>query len=336
MKTREEVLALFRTKYDYLKSVYPEVGSFDEAASSNFYQNPDGGWQLNLPPCAAITLRPGDDEAHETHGIICKRWYEEGGAFNEDGVPGWLGYPTKDEMPSDQGVFPPCPAFFPRPWLPSPIFVPGAVSEFDYGTIRWHEGLPWERANENHSYDGVESTLAFQAADDLFPDRMEEVDAALDRLGSAIEAGKTGLMPNPKALCHGQTDLAVDSGTVTGLNERGQNHVPQDINMAIKCIIIRRNFQPDTTETTASLSWNCKGPVWFSHMTAKDNGSLDIRLWHDASHAICGNLDATPAAPKSFIAVLLHSSTPTHKEFFIPSYLMRTKDMKLISQKIKI
>ena len=63
MKTKEEVLALFRAKYDHLKSVYPEVGSFDEAASTNFYQNPDGGWQLNLPPCAAITLRPGDDEA---------------------------------------------------------------------------------------------------------------------------------------------------------------------------------------------------------------------------------------------------------------------------------
>ena len=335
MKNREEVLTLFRTKYDYLKSIYPEVGSFDEAASSNFYQNPDGGWQMNLDNCAAITLRPGDDEAHETHGAICKRWYEEGGAFNEDGTPGWCGYPTKDVIPRDQGVFPPCPAFL-RQWNPSPIFVSGAISEFDYGTIIWHEGLPWERANENHSYDNVESALAFQEADDLYPDRMDEVDAALERLGSAIEAEKSGLMPDPKALCCHPTDLAVDSGTVAGLNERGRNHVPQDIDMAIKCILIRRNFRPDTTETTASLSWNCKGPVWISHMTAKDNGSLDIKLWHDSSHAICGKLDATPAPPQSFIAGLLHNSSPTHKELFIPSYLMRTNDLNLISQKIKI
>ena len=91
MKTREEVITLFRAKYDYLKSVYPEVGSFDEAASTNFYQNPDGGWQLNLPPCAAITLRPGADEAHEVHGSICERWYKEGG------TQGLLGYPLTDE-----------------------------------------------------------------------------------------------------------------------------------------------------------------------------------------------------------------------------------------------
>ena len=119
-KTREEVLTLFRAKYDYLKSVYPEVGAFDEAVSSNFYQNPDGGWQLNLSPFAAITLRPGDEEAHETHGPICARWHEEGGSFDKDGNPGWLGYPTNDQMPSNQDVRPPCPAYL-RSWTPSPI-----------------------------------------------------------------------------------------------------------------------------------------------------------------------------------------------------------------------
>ena len=334
MKTREEVLALFRAKYNYLKSVYPNSVSFEEAASSNFYQNPDGGWQMNLDNFAAITLRPGDDEAHETHGAICTRWYEEGGTFNKDGNPGWLGYPTKDEMPSAQGVIPPCPVFL-REWNPSPIFVPGAVSEFDYGTIRWHEGLPWERANENHSYNGVGVSYAYQAAEDDYA-AGREMEEALASLDSAVKARESGSEPNPKELCLSQRDLAVDPGTVIELNERGRNHVPQDIDMAIKCIILRRNFRPDTTETTACLSWDCKGPVWISHMTAKDNGSLAIRLWHDSSHAICGNMDETSAPPQSFIAGLLHNSTSTHKELFIPSYLMRTNDMELISQKIKI
>ena len=94
MKTKEEVLTLFRDKYAYLKTVYPSVGPFDDTV---IYQNPDGGWQLNLSPCAAITLRPDCGEPYETHGAICARWYEEGGAFNEDGKPGKLGYPVNDE-----------------------------------------------------------------------------------------------------------------------------------------------------------------------------------------------------------------------------------------------
>jgi hypothetical protein len=95
MKTRDEVIALFRDKYEYLKTVYPSVGPFEE---SRLYQNPDGGWQMNLENWAAITLRPGDDKPHEIHGAICARWYKDGGAFDEDGIPGWLGYPTSDEV----------------------------------------------------------------------------------------------------------------------------------------------------------------------------------------------------------------------------------------------
>ena len=95
MKTRDEVIALFRDKYEHLKMVYPSVGPFDE---NRLYQNPDGGWQVNLESCAAITLRPGDNEPHETHGAICERWYHEGGAFNVKGVPGKLGYPISDEL----------------------------------------------------------------------------------------------------------------------------------------------------------------------------------------------------------------------------------------------
>lgn len=94
MKTKEEVLALFRVKYDKLKEVYPQVGPFDE---NQFYETPDHGWQLNLGPCAAITLRPESSEPHETHGGICARWYQEGGVYNECKERGWLGYPISDE-----------------------------------------------------------------------------------------------------------------------------------------------------------------------------------------------------------------------------------------------
>lgn len=137
LKTREEVITLFRAKYDYLKSVYPSVGSFDEACAASLYQNPDGGWQLNLSPCAAITLRPGDSEAHETHGTICAKWYDEGGAF-KGGIPGWLGYPISDEerktvsltasVEGDTfGVYPPS------------LSVSAPVSEFEFGTIEYHD-----------------------------------------------------------------------------------------------------------------------------------------------------------------------------------------------------
>ena len=94
MKKKEDVLELFRKKYDHLKTIFPSVGEFKEAA---LYQTPDEGWQLSIDSFAAITLRPNDDEAHETHGRICERWYKEGGAFDEHRNPGWLGYPISDE-----------------------------------------------------------------------------------------------------------------------------------------------------------------------------------------------------------------------------------------------
>ena len=94
MKKKEDVLELFRKKYDHLKTIFPSVGEFKESA---LYQTPDEGWQLSIDSFAAITLRPNDDEAHETHGAICERWYKEGGAFDEHRNPGWLGYPISDE-----------------------------------------------------------------------------------------------------------------------------------------------------------------------------------------------------------------------------------------------
>lgn len=110
MKTKEEVLALFRAKYGYLQSVCHPIKQFEE---SLVYQLPDGGWQIDLgvetfgpdgrpiKTDAAITLRPDSDEPHETHGGICNRWYHEGGAFDGtlDGTKkrGWLGHPISDE-----------------------------------------------------------------------------------------------------------------------------------------------------------------------------------------------------------------------------------------------
>lgn len=155
MKTRDEVIALFRDKYEYLKTVYPSVGPFEE---NRLYQNPDGGWQMNLVNCAAITLCPGGGEPHETHSAICARWYKEGGAFNENGIPGWLGYPISDEERKVFRVCPPCPMFM-RIWEPPFSSVSGASGQFEFGAIEWHEELTWERANEHHAYDGAELIL---------------------------------------------------------------------------------------------------------------------------------------------------------------------------------
>lgn len=89
------VLGKFQQTYDWLKKhQYPDVGK-----PGILYRNPDGGWQCNCENWAAITLRPGAAEPFEVHGAICARWYEEGGAFNEHGKPGKLGYPISDERP---------------------------------------------------------------------------------------------------------------------------------------------------------------------------------------------------------------------------------------------
>lgn len=90
MKTRTEILNAFRAKYEALKTVFPKIGA---PIKPGIYRTPNGGWQCNYANCAAITIRPGDSEAHEVYGGICKRWYQEGGAFDETGMPGWLGFP---------------------------------------------------------------------------------------------------------------------------------------------------------------------------------------------------------------------------------------------------
>ena len=85
-----DIIVKFRAKYDLLKQVFPGIG---EPIEPGIYRTPNGGWQCNYANCAAITIRPGDSEAHEVYGGVCKRWYQEGGAFDETGTPGWLGFP---------------------------------------------------------------------------------------------------------------------------------------------------------------------------------------------------------------------------------------------------
>ena len=93
-----DIAAKFQAKYDWLKR--EGVSTLEGALEPGIYKTPDGGWQCNYNGAwgygCAITLRPGDTEPHEVHGEICKRWYQEGGVF-ENGKRGWLGYPVSDE-----------------------------------------------------------------------------------------------------------------------------------------------------------------------------------------------------------------------------------------------
>ncbi|MBR4250887.1 MAG: hypothetical protein IKQ15_01125 [Kiritimatiellae bacterium] len=319
MKTKEEVLALFRDKYAYLKSVYPEVGPFDE---SKLHQKPGGGWQIDLENWAAITIRPDADEPHETHGAICERWYQEGGAFNNDGIPGWLGYPIADTRNTDFHVRPPCPHFL-RYWEPSQFHVPGLLAEFEYGRIQWHDGLSWERANEHHDYDRVEETLYFQGADDAYFDgRMEDMDQALDFMGGAMRAREAGRVPDPRGLCMSQSNYAVSPQTWVELNEVAQLRVPKDIDSAIKGIMDVRHFHPVKIKTawTCALSYesNSLGPVWTFRLADKHNAVLSIRIWHDAAHNILGQLKATPKTFSERIRTFFAGETVLQESIFIP------------------
>ena len=88
-------------KYRQLKTKDIE-GKLGSAVAPGICQTSDGGWQCDyvfgknftektlLGLRCAITLRPGDEEAHEVHGGILKRWYDEGGIHK-------LGYPISDE-----------------------------------------------------------------------------------------------------------------------------------------------------------------------------------------------------------------------------------------------
>ena len=101
INTPEDIIPLFQAKYDWLKKQQGGVPTLEGPIEPGIYKTPDGGWQCNYDGAwgygCAITLRPGDNEPHEVHGEICKLWYKEGGAFDETGKRGWLGYPVSDE-----------------------------------------------------------------------------------------------------------------------------------------------------------------------------------------------------------------------------------------------
>ncbi len=283
MKTRDEVIVLFRDKYEHLKAVYPSVGPFEE---NRLYQNPDGGWQMNLESCAAITLRPNDEEPYETHGAICAQWYKEGGAFNETGIPGWLGYPISDEGRKSFSVCPPCPMFM-RIWKPPFSSVSGASSQFEFGTIEWHEELTWERANEHHAYDNAELILLeqglndasdFGASEEWFDQQHQLYDAAQKRL-------QKGIKPDPRALCMSVDDFAVPPAIRTELNERGKQHVPKDIDNALETLLSILDIH-----VIGSRSWSCDlhhsppvGLEWKFHAKVKEYEEFSIVIERDGT-----------------------------------------------------
>lgn len=95
---RETVERLFQDKYNFLKGgPYKEIG---KPNLGGLQKNPDGGWRCTYGATwdksggvwAAITICPGDDKEHETHGAICHRWWHQ-----EGGPSGSLGYPISDE-----------------------------------------------------------------------------------------------------------------------------------------------------------------------------------------------------------------------------------------------
>ena len=255
MKTRDEVIALFRDKYEYLKTVcQQQIGPFDESA---IFQNPDGGWQLNLEQPfdykAAITLRPNDEEPHETHGVIGARWFQEGGVFGENGIPGWLGYPVNDEKNRKVFVDLPLPNQFSWPPPVSPLFiwnspnieVSSASSQFDFGRIEFREGVTWERANE------------------------KAVKASNLQAFFAMPLDAVFIIP--------------PNMSVT-LNEAGKRHAPKDIENAIDTLLGIQGIH-----VVGSRSWSCfyrnlpVGVKWLFRAEVRDVDDFSICVWREGT-----------------------------------------------------
>lgn len=60
---------------------------------------PDGGWQMDCGNAITIAMAPGTPAPFAVTGAIRDKWLEEGGAFDEAGNPGKLGYPVSDTIP---------------------------------------------------------------------------------------------------------------------------------------------------------------------------------------------------------------------------------------------
>lgn len=128
--TPADIFAKFQAKYDWLKSEC--VPTLEGAKEPGIYKTPDGGWQCNYEGAwgygCALTIRPGESEPHEVHGEICRRWYQEGGAFDENCNRGWLGYPVSDEEPYEGDGNP-----------------ADRISRFENGDIIWSENTKGTR-----------------------------------------------------------------------------------------------------------------------------------------------------------------------------------------------
>ncbi len=251
MKTRDEVIALFRDKYAYLKKLcHNQIGPFN---ASEIYQNPDGGWQLDLEQPstdyqAAITLRPDDEVPYETHGVIGARWFQEGGAFDKKGIPGWLGYPVKDE--EKMGDAPLCLPSLPycktQLWNSQSIDGSRTCSQFEFGRIDWSEGITWDRAVENLNYDAFRACLleyesvkdalywsqvGFSNYDPIPPQSLIYLRDVEPLTGANLKT----FFYNYRNACHkaDDCDFAISPSLLVTLNEEGRRHVPKDIENAV-------------------------------------------------------------------------------------------------------
>lgn len=303
MKSREVVLALFRDKYAYLQAVcQQQLEPFNEAA---IYQNPDGGWQLNLEQPgtdykAAITLRPGDDDPHEMHGVIGARWFQEGGAFDVNGIPGWLGYPIADDetdtvsvnLPSLRG--PHDSVQETQLWKSSIIAVAKASSQFEFGRIDFREGLTWNRAAENLDVNALRGYLSDYDGNyyigDIFGVPVPRPPISLQE-GQPVEGADLFALFSYCPLLYGPQDpvYVVLPEMSVALSETGKLHVPKDIENAAETIL-----DIEGIHVVGARSWSCDlyhhlhvGVNWVFHAKVEgfDRFSIFIRRDGTDNHA---------------------------------------------------
>ena len=333
MKTRNEVIALFRDKYDYLKSVcQQQIGPFNESA---ICQNPDGGWQLNFDQPgtdykAAITLRPNDEESHETHGVIGARWFQEGGAFDVNGIPGWLGYPLVDEdketvlvnLPSLRG--PHDSVLETTLWKSSVMAVSKASSQFEFGQIDFREGLTWDRAVENLNIDALRGYLSDYDGDyyigDIFGIPVPRPPISLQD-ETPVKGSDLFALFAYCPLLYGPQDpvyVVLPDMAVT-LSEAGKRHVPKDIENAAETILSMEGIH-----VVGDRSWSCDlyqhlhlGVNWVFHAKVREFDRFSIFIGRNGT-----DIHATINARSK--SGLFGGNKTVEKKFTIPNHIRTT------------
>lgn len=297
MKTREEVILLFRDKYAYLQAVcQQQLEPFNESA---IYQNPDGGWQLNLEQPgtdykAAITLRPNDEVPHETHGVIGARWFREGGAFDVNGIPGWLGYPIADEntatisvdLPSLRG--PHDTVRETRIWNSPSISVSSACSQFEFGRIEFREGITWDRATQYLNYNSLRGYLSDYDGDyyigDIFGTPIPRPHISLCDDKPVTGADLLTLFLNANVgTCHSIFVILPSLSVI--INEEGKRHVPKDIENAAETILSMEGIH-----VVGARSWSCDlyqhlhvGINWVFHAEVEEFDRFSIFIGREGT-----------------------------------------------------